>query len=497
MMVTTQKSIPAFHLSGIDETSLGKFILLEFGRNGTRVRMHSPKLTPSLLSKVIAGLRKSRNDYLARLPVYSIIETIDKVAVLWADPSYHLRRRAEELLPAITGYSPQMIAKTLDGIVSMFTARNLELLLAEEFGDPLFLDEFRPRPQIKGLSKAYGPPLTTHVFSGNVPGLPALSLVSALLVKSASLGKAASEEPFFPVLFARSLSEVDPKLASCIAILRWKGGDEELERVAFGSSDAVIVYGSEEAVAGVQNRVPRSTRFIGYGHKLSFGVIGRQYLTRDRVKETAARAASDTSVYDQQGCLSPHLFYVEEGAEATPAEFSKLLAVEMEAFNQKIPRGQTSPAESAKIHQLRGTYELKEFAGEDVAVHTSNPGTDWTVIYESDPTFVPSCLNRTIRVKPIEDISEVAGLVEPMSSYLQTVGAALSPERLLILADALGRLGMDRICPLGKMPDPSIGWHHDGRFNLLDLVRWTDIEEIAPSILPLSNTASSRPGRVS
>jgi hypothetical protein len=23
------------------------------------------------------------------------------------------------------------------------------------------------------------------------------------------------------------------------------------------------------------------------------------------------------------------------------------------------------------------------------------------------------------------------------------------------------------------------GWHHDGRFNLLDLIRWTDIERSA------------------
>ncbi len=480
MIVTTQKSIPVFYLPGLDEADVGEFISLEFGQDGNRVRMHSPVLTPALLSKVIAGLRKSRKDYLARLPVYAIVETIDKVAALWADPSYHLRKQAEEFLPAITGYSSQMITKTLDGIVPMFSAKNLKLLLADEFGDPLFLDEFRPRPGIKGLSKAYGPSLTTHVFSGNVPGLPALSLICALLVKSASLGKAASEEPFFPALFARSLSEVDPELASCIAILRWKGGDEELERVAFGASDAVIVYGSEEAVAGVQKQVPRSTRFAGYGHKLSFGVIGREYLARDRLEETAAKAAYDTSVFDQQGCLSPHVFYVEEGAETTPKEFSRLLAGQMDAFNQKIPRGKTSPRESAKINQLRGVYEFKEFSSDGVAIHYSNPGTDWTVIYESDPTFVASCLNRTIRVKPVKDASEVVALVEPMKHYLQTVGAALPQERLVSLADALGGLGMDRICPLGKMPDPSIGWHHDGRFNLLDLVRWTDIEEIAP-----------------
>jgi hypothetical protein len=33
-----------------------------------------------------------------------------------------------------------------------------------------------------------------------------------------------------------------------------------------------------------------------------------------------------------------------------------------------------------------------------------------------------------------------------------------------------------RICALGAMTSPAAGWHHDGRFSLLDLVRMVDIE---------------------
>ena len=35
---------------------------------------------------------------------------------------------------------------------------------------------------------------------------------------------------------------------------------------------------------------------------------------------------------------------------------------------------------------------------------------------------------------------------------------------------------IDRICPVGEMNRAKSGWHHDGGFNILDLVRAVDIE---------------------
>ena len=49
----------------------------------------------------------------------------------------------------------------------------------------------------------------------------------------------------------------------------------------------------------------------------------------------------------------------------------------------------------------------------------------------------------------------------------------------VLLAESLGRAGVTRICALGAMTAPEAGWHHDGRFNLLDLVRVVEIEASA------------------
>lgn len=43
-------------------------------------------------------------------------------------------------------------------------------------------------------------------------------------------------------------------------------------------------------------------------------------------------------------------------------------------------------------------------------------------------------------------------------------------------AQQVGEYGIDRICPVGEMNRAKSGWHHDGGFNILDLVRAVDIE---------------------
>ena len=458
-------------LPGLDPGEVSAWQTARFGEHG-ELELRFPVLSPDQLAGVIERIATARDAYLAELPVLRVAELLDRAVSRWLEPHSAWRRLAERLLPVVTGYPEPVIRKGLAGYLATFRLENTRRLLEEELRDPRFLDEFRPRGAVGGRSRAFGPRLVTHVFSGNVPGLPLQSLACALLTKSASLGKAASEEPLFPALFIQSLADVDPRLAACFGVTWWPGGDTALEEVAFGRADAVIAYGGVAAIDAIKARVPLAARFVAYGHKLSFGVIGREWLTRERAGEAAVRAGYDAAKYDQQGCLSPHLFYVEQGGEVSPRAFAELLANALERYQQMMPRGRIGLDEAAAIRELRAGYELRS----DAALFESPGDTAWTVAYDEDPHFEPSCLNRTLRVKPVDDVLHAAELARPVRAYLQTCGAGLDAERLEALAGALGRLGLDRVCPLGRMPDPSPAWHHDGRFNLLDLVRWTDLE---------------------
>ena len=469
-------SAPPYFLPGIDVERLGT-TPLTFDAGPEPVTLHLPQLTPAVLDTLSAQLLDIQASALAPRPITDIVEVIDQVVQLWLDPHYPYRQQAEALLPTITRYSPPMVRHGLDTLLPAFRKEALWRLLQAELGDPLVLDTFRPRPHAGGRTRAYGPRLITHIFSGNVPALPAWSLICALLTKSASLGKSASEEPLFAALFARSLYEVCPEIGACIAIGWWKGGETALEATACARAEAVIAYGSDTTTRDLQRRVPPEVRFLAYSHKLSFGVIGRDMLTAEQAAQLVRQAAYGVSVFDQQGCVSPHVLYVECGGAVSPRQFAALLAQGMTAVHAELPRGPLPLADSTAIRHLRGSYEFKQLAGEPVELWCSAPGTAWTVIYEETETFAASCLNRTIRVHPLADLQELAARLVPIRAYLQTVGVALSPARLPALAEQLGRLGVTRLCALGRMPWPRLTWHHDGRGNLLDLLHWTDIED--------------------
>ena len=430
-----------------------------------------------LVGEIAARLWAARQRALARLPVAEIVEILDQVAAVWLAPASPWMEAACRRIAGATPYSEPMVRTGLRRLLEGCRKDALLALLGEELGDPAVLDGFRPRRAGGGLHRACGPRLTTHIFSGNVPGLPAISLIHAFLVKSASLGKPATEELVFPALFARSISAVDARLGSAVAILPWTGGEVAVERAAFAASEAVIAYGSEAAVESIRGRVPVGVRFVGHGHKISFAVVGREALDPVTVETLAEGVAYDVSLFDQQGCVSPHLVYVERGGVIPPEAFAKQVALAMAGLDRGMPRGRVGLEEAAAIRHVRTEAELRELKGEPVQLFASEGGTAWTVVYDEDPAFVPSCLNRVVRIKAVTDLAELPSLLRPARRYLQTVGVALSEDRLTDLAEKLATLGACRLCPIGRMPHPSFAWHHDGGHNLLPLLRWIGVED--------------------
>ena len=110
---------------------------------------------------------------------------------------------------------------------------------------------------------------------------------------------------------------------------------------------------------------------------------------------------------------------------------------------------------------------------------TSPDSTAWTVVFEADPRFQLSCLNRFVYVKPVSSLQEALACAEPIRDNISTVGLAATSIRGAELAMELAQWGATRICPLGQMQSPPLGWRHDGRPSLGDLVEWTDLEKLS------------------
>jgi hypothetical protein len=442
------------------------------------IKVETPTLTATTLSDIINHLVESQETFLVRQPVERLLSICDAAVSRWLKPDDPYRRMAEEALPSITGLSPPMIKQGLTLMLSGLRADRLRSLMKEELGNPGFLDEFLPR--LNGRSKAIGPRLITHILAGNIPALPATGLITSLLVKSAGLLKTSSEEPLFAALFARTLAELEPGLSNCLAVVGWKGGSKEakgIEEIAFGRSDLVIATGSDETIASLRSQLSTftATRLLTYGHRVSFGLVGREALSD--LRTIAKQAAYDVAMYDQMGCLSPHLFYVETGGPHFPRQFARALGEALGRLENTLPRGAVTTKTAAALHHFRSLYEMKQADGLEIGIFGSDTGNLWTVIYEEDPAFALSPLYRTVRVKPIKDLMQVAPLLSSWRPYLQAAGVAVSPQRLLPLAEMLALAGVNRISPIGRMQEPSVGWHQDGRLTFSELVRWVNVEE--------------------
>lgn len=460
------------------------FRTLSFESKGETVHLRVPDLTGRQVTELAVFLKMQQNEYMKYLRVQDIIDILDTAVQRWLDPSYELRKLAQEWLPIITGYDGEMIRLFLTQYLRNFRKEKLQRMVDEDFPNPLVLDEFRPR-KAGGLIRAYGPELTTHIFSGNVPALPLWSLTSGLLVKSAALGKVSSSEPLFPVLFAKTIEEINPNLAQAIAIVWWKGGHRELEEAAFRGSDLVVAYGSDKSTREIATRIPPHVRYMAHGHKVSFGVIAGECLEPTMASLTARLAARDASWFDQQGCLSPHVFFVEQGGRISPRDFSRILAQEMAAFEHKMPRAALTADEHQAIRQARSEAEFRSFQDERTECLASRGDSAWTVVYREESDFPISPLNRFVSVIPIHDITEISAKILPLKSYVQTAGIACPPQKFRKWLELLGECGVNRVCAIGEMPRPQSGWHHDGRLNLAELVRWCDVESSAEQQIDL------------
>ena len=469
----------AGHIPGLPAETVEREIL-RFEGWGRRVEVAVPALDADRARALAARLRDARADYLAGLATAEIVDILDRATGLLLDRGHPLRYRAEELLPAVTGYDPETVRLGLTDFLKTFRGPQLATFVAEDFANPAMLDSFQPLRK-GGYGRALGPSLVAHIWAGNVPGLPLWSLVSALLVKSASIGKLPSAEPLLAGWFAEAVAEIEPRLAACIGITWWQGGDEARQQAVLEEAGLVLAYGGGAALEDIRARVPIATRFLPFGHKIGFAMVSAETLESDKAVEIASRAGFDIVRYDQHGCYSPHVIYVERGGSVSPRDFAGYLGSELAAMSHRFPRRELGAEDAARLAVLREDEALAAVLGA-IEVAGDDEG-DWRVGFaEDDLALAPRGANRTVKVAALDRLDDALPEIAGHAPWLQTVGIAAPPEELFRLSSLLGEAGATRICALGEMTEPDAGWHHDGRFNLLDLVRIVEIERGAEAL---------------
>lgn len=406
------------------------------------------------IAEALAALRAAQSQFLAPVPIREMVAVLDSVSA-----------RLEEWVQEHGKEWGEEIAGTVRPLLQGLKRDALMALLEEEFGDPEVLDGFRPRPT-GGAVRALGPSVVAHFFAGNIPLLAWPSLAAALLVKSASFGKLSHGAPSWAHAFVEALRAVQPDLARCIVLKSWPGGDRERDEALCTGADMVLAYGSDEALAALRALTPVSTPFLGYGHRVSIGVLAEG----SDPNEAAAGFARDVLLYDQAGCLSAAMIFIEGNATQV-VHFGDLLATALGCLVQEWALPPRDREGAARVHLER---EAALFA--EGARVWGDPQMRWTVIYVPSALPHPSCGACVVHLHAFPNLSALPELLRPLRRHLQGAALAAPPERREEAAEWLAQCGVSRICPPGALQAPPFRWHHDGRRVLAHLVRWTDLE---------------------
>ena len=353
------------------------------------------------------------------------------------------------------------------------TAEGLLALVRAEFGSADALTAFQPLPRPAEnanrsssnsdssepparFTRVQAPASILHILSGNTPHAGLQSLLRGLLIgtprnwckiPSAGLPEIEAFRQRLPAKLAERV-EIAPELPP-----NWL---EEAE--------VVIVFGSDATAEHFRSRVRADQKFIAHAHRFSFAVV-----FDDPAFESVDAVAQDVSLFDQQGCLSPHVVYVPP-IIARP--YAERLASAMQALQQKAPRSEITHEESAAIMDVRSEFAFRASLNREVGVWQSADSTAWTVLLDPDPRFRPSCLNRTVYVKPCA-ASDLPPALAAVRQHLSTAG--IYPATLEN-AELAAAAGARRICPAGQMQYPPLTWHQDGLPVLSSLVSYIDFE---------------------
>ncbi len=436
-------------------------------------------LTPAIIADACETLRRNRLRYLRDRSTESLVATFGGLAEKWLDDRYPLRQLALAQGESRTQYPAAVIRRGLDELFSSLTKDGLERLILQDLGhlrrldDPVS-DELERRAERKSF--ALGPELIAHVPGGAIPNPTVTGLILGFLVRSAQFVKCAEGASFLIRLFAHSVYETDPKLGACLELADWRGGDRDLETPLWQAADCVVAMGSDETMRELEKQLPCQTRFLPYGHRVSFVYLTKAGLVETSPRNLVAGIVDDVVRWNQSGCLSPQVIYVENGTTPNPEQLTKWLADELASREASEPRGKISDRAAGRIANSRRLYEIRAASSTDTVVYASRGSTAWTVVLDHEPRFQGSCVNRFLHVKAVENLDEVLGGAEEVRGQVSCVGLVAAATEAPALVRRLARWGVTRVCPVGRMQTPPIVWRHDGRPSLGDLVTWADWE---------------------
>jgi len=431
----------------------GKDHILKFESKEGELEIGLPKVSDRDIQEMKAVNKNAMHD----LSTDEIISFYQHVRNLWESKAYEKREELVDLTCRMTGYSREMIELGMKQIQAMLSKQYLETTLNSELGDKRLLDEWIPKGEISIHCQPRGNVL--HILAGNVPPVSILSLLRGTITKNCNIAKLPSGDVVTSAYLAQSYLDVDTEhpITKSTSVVYWSRDEKKILDELMSFVDCVCVWGGEEAVETISKEAPPKIEILKFGPRRGIQLIGKEAF--NDLKQASLKAAHDLTLFDQEGCFSPQICFVEGDIE----KYSKFLAESLKEENERLPKGHRPLDGHAAITHTR---QYSKFRGHKVF---ASEKTEWTIIIVNNLEEIKiHPLGRTIFLVPVKNIKNAVDYIGPETQVI-----AIEPfDRAIELRDELTLRGVDRVTHLGKMGYFAVGAPHEGMYPLSRMVRW-------------------------
>lgn len=219
-------------------------------------------------------------------------------------------------------------------------------------------------------------------------------------------------------------------------------------RAVVRAGDQVHAYGSTAALAAIHAALPAAIRFRAHGPGLGAAILGPDA----DLEHAAAALAQDIVVFDQRGCLSPRVAFID--GEERGVAFAQALHHALSRAAERIPPSVLDASARAERARFRATAQAVA-----VALHEDRDHIVALVTGLSDLPIPPPA--RSLLLVQA-DHTELSFHLRRLHPWLTTLG--ISDETAASrVANALHPARMPRIALLGLMQRPPLDGPVDRR----------------------------------
>ena len=223
----------------------------------------------------------------------------------------------------------------------------------------------------------------------------------------------------------------------------------DLKALMNDECDFIVALGDDQSLAHLNG----AAQLFGFGSRTSGAMIS--LAGPANFPKLGYAMARDISLFEQQGCLSPHHIFIEDADGARARDFAKALAETLTLLAATLPPSKLKFSTAAAIRRMRERARWRRIGGQAVDLFK---GADmaWTVVFNAPARFTLSPGYRTVTVSAISDCEDLASRLAPVAGRLESFAIAAPPSARARFLDVLAGAGVTYVCDPGQMQSPPL-----------------------------------------